>query len=150
MVHCPTSPRWVFGVLLLAVSGAMATEPGQGDSSTKMTDDKISQLLVGKWTVNDKNDKGRKVEGTLCYKIDGTFEAGATISEGDKSLKFTLSGTWKVSEGVLIDTVTKTSVPSWIEEGHVSKDRVISINENEFKYQREIGGQEIIRKRIAG
>jgi hypothetical protein len=79
--------------------------------------------------------------------MDGTLDAEAVIGEGDKSFKVVLSGTWKVSEGVIIGTVTKTNVPDLIVEGFVTKDQVVSLDDKLLTYKTE-NGKENSRKRI--
>ncbi|HEV3437325.1 MAG TPA: hypothetical protein VG122_08200, partial [Gemmata sp.] len=74
-------------------------------------------------------------------------DAEATIEAGQNTLKITVSGTWKVKDGVIIATVTKTSAPELIKEGLVSKDTVISIDDKVFKYK-DMGGKEKSQKRM--
>jgi hypothetical protein len=62
-------------------------------------------------------------------------------------LKIAVSGTWKVSDGVIIATVTKTNVPELIKEGIVTKDRVLSLDEKLLKLEAE-DGKEQVRKRV--
>jgi hypothetical protein len=50
-----------------------------------------------------------------------------------------ISGTWKVADGVVTETVTKSNVPDLIKEGLVSKDKVISVDDKEYKYKDEMG-----------
>ena len=99
-------------------------------------DEEITKLLVGKWAIE---------EGTQIYNKDGTFEAVVTL-EGGKGIEITVSGTWKVKEGVLIETITKSSSPIF-KEGRESKDTVISIDEKVLKFKDEMG-KERTAKRI--
>jgi hypothetical protein len=138
----------IVGVLLLFGSGALAGwAAGREDPPKKLTDAEISKLLVGKWAVEEGAEKGPKIKGANHYKKDGTIEAEATIEAGGETLKVTLSGTWKVMDGLIIATVTKTSAPELIKEGHVSKDQVISIDDKMLRYKTE-RGKESTRKRV--
>jgi hypothetical protein len=109
-----------------------------GEEPKKLTDEEITKRIVGKWAVDEGDGKAEpKIKGTMTYKKDGKVDAEATIEVGKNSVKVSLSGTWKVSDGVITSTVTKTNVPDLIKEGFVSKDKVISINDKEYKYKDE-------------
>jgi len=139
-----------FGVLVLFTSFTI-TGPafGHEDKANKQTDEEITKLLVGKWTVDEGDGvKEPKIKGTMNYKKDGTVDAEATIDAGKQTFKISLSGTWKVKEGVLISTVTKTNAPELIKEGHVSKDTVVSIDDKEFKYKEEKSEKLKVEKRM--
>jgi hypothetical protein len=140
--------NWVVGIFILLASGTLTgLASGRVDPPKKQTDAEISKFLVGKWVVDEGGDKGPKIKGTEHYKKDGTIEAEATIDDGNTPLKITVSGTWKVMDGAVIATVTKSSAPDLIKVGLVSKDQVISIDDKEYKYKSE-GGQEKTQKRL--
>ncbi|MBA4190731.1 MAG: hypothetical protein C0467_22325 [Planctomycetaceae bacterium] len=120
---------------------------GADDAPKKLDDAEITKHLVGKWAVDEVGDHGLKVRGTAHFKKDGTFEAEATIGDGEKPVKLSLSGTWKVSDGVIVSTVTKSSSPAIVAQGRVTKNHVISIGERTIKHKSEMG-KECIRTRI--
>lgn len=122
------------GICLLAGAGG-----GRDDNPKKLTDEQISKLLVGKWLVDLDEGKGVKIKGSTTYKKDGTVDAEATIELGDKSIKMVLAGTWKVKDGVIISTVTKTNNPEIVKEGLTTKDKVVSIDDKSLKYTSEDG-----------
>ena len=138
----------VVGLLLLLALGAWVDGvAGRGDPPKGLTDAEISRRLVGKWAAEEGVEGGPKVRGTTRYKDDGTLEAEGTVEAGGKSLTIRLSGTWKVADGMIIATVTKTSAPDLLPEGHVSKDRVLSIDEKALRYKTETG-KESVRRRV--
>jgi hypothetical protein len=127
------------GVFILLAAGLMCgLVNAREDQPKKPSDEEITKLLVGKWIIDEGDGKTEpKAKGTVNYKKDGTVELEATVDIG-KELKISLSGTWKVSEGVIIATVKKTNVPDIIKEGLVSKDKVISIDDKVLKYKDEM------------
>jgi hypothetical protein len=134
--------------ILFTASTLIGSVSAREDPPKKQTDEEISKLLVGKWIVDEGDGKTEpKIKGSMNYKKDGTVDAEATIEAGQTTLKITLSGTWKVKDGVLIATVTKTSAPDVIKEGLVSKDTVISIDDKVLKYK-EMSGKEKSQKRM--
>lgn len=135
-------------VLILFGFGSVAGWSARGDDPPKkLTDAEISKLLIGKWVVEDGTEKGPRIKGTNHYKEDGVLDTEATIEANGKTIKVTLSGNWKVKDGIIVATVTKTSTPELIKEGHVSKDQVISIDDKMLKYKSE-KGKESVRKRV--
>lgn len=108
------------------------------DEPKTLTDAEIKRLLVGKW-FEEIDDEGVKAKATSHYKKDGTFATDGTFDDGKKSLRIGASGTWKVSDGAIIRTVTKTSVPELINVGHVGKDQVLSIDDKVLKCKWENG-----------
>lgn len=134
----------VFFVAMTVTGWVSARE----DPPKKQTDEEITKLLIGKWVIDEGDGKKEpKVKGVVHYKKDGTVEAEGTVEFGDNSLKISITGTWKVSEGVVTETVTKTNVPDVIKEGLVSKDKVISIDDKTYKYKDD-AGKEKTHKRM--
>jgi hypothetical protein len=133
----------LFAALSLA-GGAIARE----DTPKKPTDEEVAKLLVGKWTIDEGDGKTEpKIKGTMNYKKDGTLEGEATIEFGDMKFKLTVSATWKVKDGVITETVTKTSDANLVQEGVESKDTLVSIDGKIYKFKDE-KGKERSYKRI--
>jgi hypothetical protein len=110
------------------------------DPPKKQTDEEINKLLVGKWIVDEGDgQKEPKIKGVVQYKKDGTVEAEATVEIKNETVKVVISGTWKVADGVVTETVTKSNVPELIKEGLVTKDKVISVDDKEYKYKDDMG-----------
>jgi hypothetical protein len=117
------------------------------DPPKKQTDEEIGKLLVGKWIIDEGDgQKEPKIKGSLTYKKDGTVDLEASLDIGKDSFKIALSGTWKVKEGVIVATVTKTNNPDLVKEGVVSKDKVISVTDKELKYTDEMGKEKLHKR----
>jgi len=133
---------YIFAAMTLA-GWASARE----DQPKKQTDEDINKLLVGKWIIDEGDgEKEPKIKGSVTYKKDNKVELEATLDFGKDSLKIFLEGTWKVKDGVIIATVTKTSHPELIKEGHVSKDKLISVTDKELKYKDEMGKEKLHKR----
>ncbi len=133
--------------VLLAFGMLPSSAIGREDPPKKLTDEQISKLLVGKWAAEEGGEKGPKVKGTTYYKKDGTYEAEGKITNGEKSLSITFSGTWKVVDGMIVGRMTKSYIPELLKEGKVYKDQVLSIDDKILKFKTE-DGKESVRKRI--
>jgi hypothetical protein len=94
-------------------------------------DGEIERLLVGKWYEEYREWHGkdwRGGEATTTYKADGTFEAAATRGrKGAGGTKYVASGTWRVKDRTIIETV-ETCDPPLLTKGQVFKDWVLLID----------------------
>ncbi len=141
--------RWIVGLLLLTISTTLvSSSSGFDEPPAAPTDAEISKHLVGKWAVDEVGEQKLKVKGTAHYKKDGTFEGAATIGNGESPAKIAISGTWKVADGVITSTVTKSSLSVVIAQGRVYKDQVLAIDEKAIKYKTE-AGTDRVRLRLA-
>jgi hypothetical protein len=128
-------------VLALVGTPGRTQEPAQ-----KLTDAEITKLLVGKW-YEERKEEGREIKATNTFRQDGTFSAEINVKLPDQTFKVSVTGTWKVMNGVLIETI-ETSDPPVIKKGQVSKDQVLSFTDKEYRYKSEFGGEHI-KKRVA-
>jgi hypothetical protein len=137
-----------FAVLILFSSAMLScSTSARQDIPNRLSDAEISKALVGKWSEEITEDGG-KLTGTIHYMEDGTLKGEFTMVAGGLSRDVTFSGTWKVSDGVLITTNTKTSAPDVLKVG-VSKDPVLSIDEEVFRYKdMDRGGTAGVQKRV--
>lgn len=139
--------RALVGLLILLGSNEFpGRAAGDGDSLRKPTDAEIRRLLVGKWAYEKGVEGGPKLQATNHYKKDGIFESEGTFTADGKTLNIILSGTWEVKDGIIISTLKKTSHPTMIKEGYVSKDQVISIDDKTLRYTTERGTESIERR----
>jgi pimeloyl-ACP methyl ester carboxylesterase len=113
---------------------------------TTTPDAEIARLLVGKWS-GEQAPPGLRVGTITCYRPDGTFDAEATIRARGKVLKVTLSGTWEVSDGVVLQKLTKSSDPR-IPLGQDSRMDVLSIDARAFARRED--GKDLVETRLPG
>ncbi len=116
--------------------------PSPAETPTKMPDAQITELLVGKWAIDFQ-----LMKGSHHYTKDGSFYVDASIKDLDKWLQLSMAGTWKVSDGVLIETITKTNMPELLKVGHVSRARVVFIDQSTLRFRGD-DGKEIVRQRV--
>jgi hypothetical protein len=118
-----------FALTLWAVATVRAAPP---------TDAEIEKLAVGKWR---HEDKGGIFNATTTYAKDGTFEGEATAGTGADAPKIRVTGKWKVSGGVLTETV-ETCKPPLIPTGKKFNDTVLEINDKVLRYRNDEGREE--------
>jgi len=125
--------RWRI-VILTAVALLINTSAhGEADPPKKQTDAEITKLLAGKWSTEEGKGDEPKVKSTVVYRKDATFAVQATIVTKEKTEVIELSGTWKVEDGVILDTIEKSNTEKY-EKGRVTRDTVISIDEQTLRY----------------
>jgi hypothetical protein len=134
--------------ILILFGSTIPASANAGQDVPKLSDAAISKALVGKWSEEVSAD-GAKATGTMHYMNDGTLKLEGTIVVGRRSWEVKASGTWKVSDGVLITTISKTSAPDLLEVGSVSKDPVISIDDKVFRFRdMDRDGVESMQRRV--
>jgi hypothetical protein len=112
----------------------------------KLSDAEITKLIVGKWSeeIKEENVTGK---GITIYKKDGTFSADGMLMAKGKTITIKGTGTWKVSDGVLIETI-ETVDPPVKKKGDMTKDKVLSITAKMMKVRTE-SGREVVKTRVS-
>lgn len=112
-----------------------------------MTDTEIHQKMVGIWIIDSTwpGPVPAKVDGTMNLAVDGKFFGVAIFAIANDKRPVVCEGNWQVKEGVLIETVTKSS-SKIIRVGAISRDKIIRVNKHELIFQTEQGGV-VTRKR---
>jgi hypothetical protein len=126
--------------LILAVASVFGMAAlSLGDEPTKLSDEEITKLMVGKWENADKfgNITIRTVEN---FKKDGTLEREDTING---SQKVNVKATWEVKDGVLT-TVVLEGGPG---KGTTVRGKVVSIDYKSQLVQMEAGA-EVTKTRV--
>jgi hypothetical protein len=113
-------------------------------TNTPPGDVEFTHKLVGKWKVALTDPRGLSINGTDEKKADGIFTSTVTFAFPDPKLNRTISveGKWEIKNGVLIETITKSSDPQFPPVGMVSRDKIIKLDDKEFLYETERGKQE--------
>jgi hypothetical protein len=129
---------WValFAVLSLGLASVRAAEKGE----ERPSDAEIRRKLVGNWHIEvvKTNISGSSSD---TFESNGTFKSAAEFSAGQPAAHISISveGTWEVKDGVLKETVTKSSNAQFPPVGLVTKDKVLRMDDKEFVYEDERG-----------
>lgn len=138
--------RGRFALILIAFGWSVVVAHGFDKPEAKPTDEEIRRLLVGRWHGDDKFPNGMRAFGTMHYKDDGTVESEVIVGEGERSVRFTMSGTWKIANGAIVMAITKSNTPGPM-AGKTITSTVLSIDEKTLRIRSE-QGRENIRTRI--
>jgi hypothetical protein len=130
-----------FGISLVAVSGLWLLATSAIGQDTKLKDEDISKLLVGKWLQEKQRGKDVPVltKVVLVVKKDNTFvmDIKGKIGDTEKSSEAKFTGTWKVVDAKLEMTIktVAASAPGVqpLKEGDVATQTIIEINDTTFK-----------------
>jgi len=120
----------VFGVLtsLSAVADASSAE-----------DAILQRRIVGVWTGTEARPNV-EVQGTFTLKRDGTFSAASTVKRSGKvATQVRVSGTWKISQGTLTETVTGSSDETLLPVGTTTRDKVVGLKSDVLLLESETG-----------
>lgn len=117
----------LFAITVVSAAGAekVAEKPP--------SDDEIRKKLVGIWVVDNKISETRSITGTSTFAADGRSSAAVSFNIDGKKETIQTEGKWEVKEGVLVETITKSSskIPPI---GLVTRDRIIRVNDAELVY----------------
>lgn len=100
------------------------------------SDPAIREKLIGTWII-DRAVGERSVLGEATLNADGTFAFHAILTDQGTNQPFSLSGSWVVRDGYLIETVTNHTNPERI--GNVTRDVVLRVDDSAFQYRTESG-----------
>lgn len=124
-----------------------AALPGNADDPKdpkRPSDAQIKLLLIGKW---EGADLATGVTGTIRYAKDGTFSADGLVPIGNKKVEINTVGTWSVSGGSILSTVTKSSRPRIAPVGAEVTEVVNAIDQKAVRFTRG-AEQERVRTRV--
>lgn len=125
----------VFSLLITGLASVLAAEPKNMPS-----DFEIRQQVVGTWTVDMP-----PIKGTVTIASDGRFISQGTINLANNTLNIRYEGSWRIEDGILIEEITKSD-SELLPVGHITRDKIIHINDNELVYLTE-SGKTITRER---
>ena len=111
--------------------------PAISDAQTprKVSDEELSQRLVGKWQVEYEDPKTkRRAIGWTIYADNGLAASRSITKVGDKEINLVLQAKWKIENGILITTITKSSDPSIVKVATVTKDRLTVLTPKQLQY----------------
>src|SRR5262249_10545636 len=104
------------------------------------------KLAVGKWSWEETHPSGAKAKASTTSKEDGTFEGAAVIEFQGQTVRIRVSGTWKVENGMLTETI-KESDPADLPDKKAT-DKILSISKTLWKRKTE-KGQVMEKKRVS-
>jgi hypothetical protein len=99
------------------------------------TDAEIEKLAAGKWS-QQSFEGDVEINSTTIYRKDGTFLKEGTLTKGNRMLKVTVTGRWKVSNAMLSETLEMTDPPGPPSDTQ-STDAIIEINDKVLRYRTE-------------
>ena len=105
---------------------------------------KLTKLLVGKW-VEEVNEPP-KVTGqvTTQYRDNNTYAGEAALTVDGKAVTVSVTGTWKVENGTLVEVVEKSS--GGVPKGATSRDKFVAASKEEVKLTSEKGRTILLRR----
>jgi hypothetical protein len=133
--------------LCVAVCLVALAAPAVADDPKPPSDAEIKALLIGQWVQEIPGQGGTVGKGYTTYKKDGTFVGKAVVTfNGQTLFTINLSGTWKVTDGTIIETVLQSDDPQGQAKGRVSKDKVLAISKKGLKVRSEKGKESALSR----
>ena len=111
-----------------------------------LTDAEISNKIVGVWKVNETAPSGVSSSGTVSVFKDGSVTCDVKYVRGPRDLLMNYTASWQVENGFLIEAIKTTSNSNLLAVGFVTRDKVLSLDDQKFVFETETG-HKIIRER---
>jgi hypothetical protein len=121
--------------LALAVGCGLQLTPTM--ESVDLPDDEIARRLVGTWSMQQSLD-GVSAQGSARFDSDGNYTWEGTMTQEGTTTPISMTATWRINGGVMEYTVTSCE-PDSLEPGETFRDRVLSIEGQEFRWKDEDG-----------
>jgi hypothetical protein len=125
-----------FSFLAIILSkSALATELQKLPS-----DPEFRQQVVGTWIVDMP-----PIKGTVTIIAGGRFFSQGEINLANDTIEIRYEGAWRIDSGILIEEIMKSNT-ELLPVGHVTRDKIIRVNDQELVFQTE-AGKTVTRKR---
>jgi hypothetical protein len=122
--------RIIWFALIFAASRLLAA--GSADIA-------ITRLLVGDWDLRSVSPTVK--EGIITFRANGTFSSHGLFHVGGRESRIDAEGTWQIKNGLLTEKITKSNDPTTLHIGQLRQDKVLSITNKKFQFEREDGVQ---------
>jgi hypothetical protein len=97
-------------------------------------DTKLQQVIEGSWTRSDEFS-----QWSLAFDANGVYREHDINVRSNVQRTFTYEGKWQIQAGMLITTITKTSVPELEPVGSTHLYKIIRLDATDLVYRSENG-----------
>jgi hypothetical protein len=102
-------------------------------SAAPPTDSAAAKLLVGSWAIPVEQYGGTLKAGGFTFQANGAFTSFLLLPGHGQDLRVDAEGKWSIKNGILIETVTKSSQPDIERPGLTTRDPLLSVTEKEYR-----------------
>ena len=96
-----------------------------------LEDREASAKLIGTWMVRPDDHSPVIGAGIYTFRRDGTYLVRGSVKFRDHYIDIEGQGTWRIVNGVLIQDVTKSSVPDIVPVGRIFHDILLGVTDEE-------------------
>jgi hypothetical protein len=120
----------VITLIVLVVTGCDSKR-----REVSLSDEMVSQKLIGVWIGDTTNRLGMRIKGDVEYHADSSvLWRGSLVEASGIRRKFADTGWWRVKSGYLVTKVTNSTFRSLVGEREYL-DKLMSVTENEFTFR---------------
>ena len=109
----------------------------------RLEDREAAAKLVGTWMIRPDEYASIMSGGIYTFHSDGTYLAQGSVKFRDHYIAVEGQGTWRIAKGVLIQDVTKSSVPEIVPVGRTYRDILLAVTDEECWIREEDGKEHI-------
>jgi len=108
-----------------------------------LEDREAAAKLVGTWMIRPDDYGSIMGAGIYTFRRDGTYLTQGSVKVRDHYITVEGQGTWRIAKGVLIQDVTKSSVPEIVPIGQTYRDILLAVTDEECWIRGEDGKEHI-------
>jgi len=108
-------------------------------SAAPPPDSEAAKLLRGSWAVPVEQYGGVIKDGGYTFQANGDFTSFTLLPGHRQDLRVDVEGRWSIKDGILIETITKSSQPDIVRPGLTTRDTLLSVTEKEYRFREEDG-----------
>jgi hypothetical protein len=115
----------------------MVRDPNAKNSSHGSKDDAWRKSVIGTWRL----PLDGSAAGEITYSSNGRMSGRITLGiGGSRKEELIWNGTWDVREGRMCEEIEQSDMPDVLPVGRKTKDKIIEVNEKEFRsFDAEVG-----------
>ncbi|MCG8337591.1 MAG: hypothetical protein MJE63_24075 [Proteobacteria bacterium] len=115
------------------------------EKKTNNQDIEYNSRIIGDWKV-EIEENYTKIFAIDTYSKDGKLHSRGVVITPKNTIYVEMFGKWEIKEGFLITTLQKTTHPEILPVGYILKEKIISIDDNTFKYLTKKGEQSSVTR----
>jgi hypothetical protein len=108
-----------------------------------LEDREAAAKLMGTWMIRPDDYASIMGAGIYTFRGDGTYLAQGTVKFRDRYVTVEGQGNWRIVKGVLIEDVTKSSVPEIVPIGRTYHDILLAVTDEQCWIREEDGTEHI-------
>lgn len=120
--------------LYLLITGLIISTSSFAGADDALPDEYLRKHIVGAWKIHIKKDN-TEINAIDKFFPNGKVEQKGIIKTPHREVSVEMKSSWQIEHGFLIWTLESISPSGMRPVGSITKNRILSMSDNEFKYK---------------